>query len=146
LVNGDKNHIPFPGCESYNIFEKVNMTPIQQISAVFEALSAPARLQILLGIGAGEACVCHLEALLGLRQAYISQHLMALRDKDLITARREGKYIYYRLRDPGILNLVSEAARLAGLTDADLRLGTLSHCECPHCNLVRIDVQNIEIR
>ena len=50
------------------------------ISRLLESISKPARIQILLAIGEDEACVCHLEAVLGYRQAYISQQLMALRE------------------------------------------------------------------
>ncbi len=59
-----------------------NQTPATAllISNIFRQLSQPSRIEILLAIGEGEACVCHLEAKLGMRQAYISQHLMALRD------------------------------------------------------------------
>ncbi|NWG07099.1 MAG: winged helix-turn-helix transcriptional regulator [Chloroflexi bacterium] len=50
----------------------------EQISPLLSAIASPQRIAILLAIGTGEACVCHLEASLGWRQAYISQHLMAL--------------------------------------------------------------------
>ena len=65
--------------------------PYKKISDLLSAIGNPVRVQILLAIGKGEACVCHLESLLGLRQAYISQQLMTLRKKKLITSRREGK-------------------------------------------------------
>ena len=76
------------------------MNPLEnaeEIVKVFENISAASRLAILLVIGEGEACVCHLEAVLGKRQAYISQHLMALRDAGIITPRRDGRFIYYRI-------------------------------------------------
>lgn len=56
------------------------------IADLFRLLGQPVRLRILLAIGTGEACVCHLEAHLGLRQALISQYLMVLRDAGLATA------------------------------------------------------------
>jgi len=118
------------------------MNPYPTISEIFEALSAPARLQIVLAIGASEACVCHLEALLGLRQAYISQQLMVLREKDLITARRDGKFIYYSLKEPGILDLIFHAARLAGVPEDQLEIiDTLSKCACPNCSSVPVNIE-----
>jgi DNA-binding transcriptional ArsR family regulator len=42
---------------------------------VFNALAHPSRLEILELLRDGEACVCHIQAMLDLRQAYISQHL-----------------------------------------------------------------------
>jgi ArsR family transcriptional regulator len=93
-------------------------------------------LQILLAIGTGEACVCHLEVALGLRQAYISQHLMALRKADILLDRREGRYIFYRLKDAALLDLVAAAAALSGhpaeAVSALINNKSLS-CECPQC-------------
>ena len=63
----------------------------EKISAILEEIASPSRLVILLSIGDGEACVCHLESVLNKRQAYISQHLMALRQAGIITSRRDGR-------------------------------------------------------
>lgn len=83
---------------------------LESISELLQAISAPARLEILLLIGVNEECVCHLEARLGYRQAYISQHLMALRQAGLLESRREGKYVFYRLLKPEIMPLIQMAA------------------------------------
>jgi DNA-binding transcriptional ArsR family regulator len=112
-------------------------------AALLRALGQPARVRILQGIGQGEACVCHLEAMLGLRQAYISQHLMALRDQGLVTTRRDGKFIFYRLRDPGLLDLIAAAANLAGVTvpgptNRDVQ------CSCPSCSSERESLIQLE--
>jgi DNA-binding transcriptional ArsR family regulator len=117
---------------------KTNVNPYRETSLLFEALSAPSRLQIILAIGEGEACVCHLEALLGLRQAYISQQLMTLRQKELIVSRREGKYIFYRLASRGLVDLVHQAASLAGVRPELLALPENASCECPSCQAVPI--------
>ncbi len=50
---------------------------------IYKALTHPARIAILRILQDGEHCVCHLEAHLGYRQAYISQQLSVLRDADL---------------------------------------------------------------
>jgi len=101
------------------------------------AIQQTARLRILLAIGEGEACVCHLESLLGYRQAYISQHLMALRKARLLDTRREGRFIFYRLGDRQLLELIRMAGRAAGLSPAELAALTetdpLSQCSCPNC-------------
>ena len=75
-------------------------------------IGQPARIQILLIIGAQEACVCHLEAVLGMRQAGISQHLMALRKAGLVTAQRDGRNIFYHLTHPEVVER-SAAGRAA---------------------------------
>ena len=109
----------------------------RKISHLLRAISQPSRLEILLAIGTGEACVCHLEAYLGQRQAYISQHLMALREAGIVGARREGRNIFYYLKDNQTLDLVQQAAGLAGISPGDFQFGTpatiVSGCTCPLC-------------
>jgi ArsR family transcriptional regulator len=102
-----------------------------QISSVLKTISPAPRLAILLAIGGGEACVCHLEALLGHRQAYISQHLMALRQAGVLLDRREGRFVYYRIADPGLLELVQGFASLSG-AELPARPSVVA-CVCPHC-------------
>ena len=110
-------------------------SPHEKISDLLTSISNPVRVQILLAIGKGEACVCHLEALLGLRQAYISQHLMALRNREIITARRDGKYIFYRLVKPEMLDIIRNVGRLAGVSEEAMVIQDHSNCECPKCSI-----------
>lgn len=102
-----------------------------RIAAILKTISPAARLAILLAIGEGEACVCHLEAVLGKRQAYISQHLMALRQAEILLDRRDGRFVYYRIADPALLDLVRSAAKLAGVESSTPLPGVM--CVCPHC-------------
>jgi ArsR family transcriptional regulator len=100
-------------------------------------LGQPNRLQIVFTIAREEACVCHIEAVLGIRQATISQHLMVLRDAGLVTAHRDGRNIFYRLANPGLLAAVIQVAQASGSSLNELE--RLSHrpvenCSCPHCN------------
>ena len=117
----------------------------EQIATVLQVLGSPARVAILLAIGHGEACVCHLETILGWRQAYLSQHLMALRKADILQDRRDGRYVYYRLKDEAILTLVKDAATLSGLNpqsvDALANQSSDSRCECPTCDPEPVTIQ-----
>ena len=120
----------------------------EQIAAPLSAIASPQRVAILLAIGTGEACVCHLEAALGWRQAYISQHLMVLRKADILTDRREGRYVFYRLKDASLLDLITASARLSGLSAESI--STLINtqvnpsCECPQCSPVLIPVESLK--
>ena len=117
--------------------KKINPTSIKKVSELLQAIGLEPRLEILLAIGEGEACVCHLESTLGYRQAYISQNLMALREANLLNTRRDGKYIFYRLENLKILEMVELAARLAGtdLSVVETRTkDSRSSCECPNCS------------
>jgi DNA-binding transcriptional ArsR family regulator len=109
----------------------------EQIAVPIEAIASSQRIAILLAIGKAEACVCHLETILGWRQAYISQHLMALRKADILEDRREGRYVYYRLKNTAYLKLIAASAEVCGLSaEAVLNIvdtPTHASCECPHC-------------
>ncbi len=121
--------------------------PLQPVASLLETISPLARLEILLAIGTGEACVCHLESALGLRQAYISQHLMALRKADILQDRREGRYIFYRLKDASLLDLISVSARLSGLSadavSAQINVQVNPLCECPQCSPTLIPIASL---
>ena len=109
----------------------------ENLSEYLQAISSQPRLEILQTIGEEEACVCHLEAVLGYRQAYISQHLMALRDAGAITARREGRFVFYQLADVRLLSLIHLAKELLGAPELPheySQAGTVATCPCPKCS------------
>jgi DNA-binding transcriptional ArsR family regulator len=113
-------------------------SPERIIAEYLKVLGAPIRIRILFSIGHGEACVCHLEALLKKRQAYISQHLMVLRDAGILETRRDGKYIFYRVADKCLFDLFYSAANILGIDEEELpdpsKTADLSNCECPICH------------
>jgi ArsR family transcriptional regulator, arsenate/arsenite/antimonite-responsive transcriptional repressor len=120
----------------------------EQIAAPLAVIASPPRVAILLAIGAGEACVCHLETALGWRQAYISQHLMALRKADILSDRRDGRYVYYRLKNTALLELITNAAALSGLPSESIselvNKRTYPACECPYCTPSIIHVESLK--
>lgn len=105
------------------------MTGYQQATERFKALAHPVRLQILDMLRSGEVCVCHMEAALGKRQAYISQQLMVLRDAGLVASRKDGLSVFYRLIDDVVLDLLE--ATLGPVEDC--APGILETCPCPRC-------------
>jgi ArsR family transcriptional regulator len=66
----------------------------------FLALSDRTRLRILNLIGDDEVCVCFFVEVLGEGQPKISRHLAYLRQAGIVTARREGKWMHYRIVVP----------------------------------------------
>jgi DNA-binding transcriptional ArsR family regulator len=68
-------------------------------SNFLKAISHEGRLMILCHLSAGEKSVTELEELLSARQAAVSQQLSRLRLEGLVTPRRDGKTIFYRLAD-----------------------------------------------
>jgi ArsR family transcriptional regulator len=122
----------------------------KQIAAPLEAIASPQRIAILLAIGKGEACVCHLETALGLRQAYISQHLMALRKADILQDRREGRYVFYKIKNASLLDLITVSATLSGLSAESvsslINTQVYPSCECPHCVPALIPVNTLSVK
>ncbi len=80
----------------------------QRFAAVGRALSDPKRLCVLETLAAGEVSVGELSTRVGCQIPNMSQHLAVLRSAGLVTTRREGSTVYYRLTDPRVL----EAYRL----------------------------------
>ncbi len=75
------------------------VTSATEASNFLKAISHEGRLMILCHLVSGEKSVTELETLLSARQAAVSQQLSRLRLEGLVTPRREGKAIYYRLAD-----------------------------------------------
>jgi ArsR family transcriptional regulator len=67
---------------------------------LFRAIVDRTRLRILNLIGNDEVCVCFLVDALGMSQPKISRHLAYLRRAGIVAARREGKWMHYRLIPP----------------------------------------------
>jgi len=124
--------------ESHNIQEAeydraMNETSTEREARLFRALMHPARIAILETLRHGEACVCHLEAYLGYRQAYLSQQLAVLREVGLVHDRREGWNVYYWVARPEVFTLLDTALLMVGgATKRDLP-ARLPNCACPKC-------------
>ena len=77
-------------------------------AALFQTLSHPVRLEILNELRSREACVCHLQALTGRPQAYISQQLRLLRDADLVMDVKDGQNVFYHLKNQTLRDVLQE--------------------------------------
>jgi len=73
---------------------------------LFKAMGDPTRLKMLLALAQGEMCVCDLAAFLQLTESAISHQLRGLRQLGLVTNRRAGSVLYYRLEEPCISRLI----------------------------------------
>ncbi|OUS17694.1 hypothetical protein A9Q88_02770 [Gammaproteobacteria bacterium 50_400_T64] len=69
-----------------------------EYSSLFKCLSEPVRLRILfLLLDKGELCVCDIVDTLGLSQSVVSRHLAYLRNNSLLSTRRAGVWVYYKV-------------------------------------------------
>jgi DNA-binding transcriptional ArsR family regulator len=73
---------------------------------LMRSLSHPQRLLVLCALGPGEKSVGELRAELGIGQVPMSQQLMRLRADGLVTSRREGTTVYYRIAQSEALGVV----------------------------------------
>ena len=103
------------------------MKQYQNASKLFSLLSHTPRLHILDELRRGEAYVCHLQAVLDRPQAYVSQQLSVLREAGVVTDRREGLFVHYRLSDSQVERLLEQALGPAGQPTA------VAGCPCPLC-------------
>ena len=121
------------------------MNSYETQSEFLKALSHPTRLAILDILRDSEQCVCHMEATLSLRQAYISQQLMILKEAGLIESRRDGLNLYYRVIKPEIFKVLDTLNTFTGITP---KLPKHKHanaeCPCPKCN-TKMDKTLIQI-
>jgi ArsR family transcriptional regulator len=84
---------------------------------LFKALADRTRLRLLSLMGDDEVCVCYFVEVLKTNQPKISRHLAYLRRAGLVTARREGKWMHYRVAEPP----AAHAARIFAEVRAWLR-------------------------
>jgi ArsR family transcriptional regulator len=101
-------------------------------------MAHPTRLAILDVLSHGEACVCHLTALLEQRQPYISQQLMTLREGGLVRDRRDGNIVYYRLSEPRLAQAIALTREILTASGVEVRRvavpdGPVPGCPCPRC-------------
>ena len=107
---------------------------LERPSDLFKVLGHPGRLAILDILRSGEQCVCHIEANLGYRQAYISQQLSVLREAGLIQDQRDGLNIYYRVIRPEVFALIDVARTMVGMPFPRRSFDApRAACPCPKC-------------
>jgi ArsR family transcriptional regulator len=70
------------------------------LARLFAALADPTRLRLLHLMDGREVCVCYFVEILGQSQPKISRHLAYLRKAGIVSARREGKWMHYRMERP----------------------------------------------
>lgn len=79
---------------------------ILQASLAMKAIAHPLRLKILCVLGSKEVSVQDIVADVGTTQSNISQHLAILRDKGVLSTRKDANRVYYRIGNPRTLKLV----------------------------------------
>jgi ArsR family transcriptional regulator, zinc-responsive transcriptional repressor len=87
--------------------------PVELAAEVFRMLADPTRIRLLWLMRTGEAAVQDLTVAVGKPQALVSQHLAKLRIARLVTTRRQGSHVYYRLANQHVSQLVEDGVHHA---------------------------------
>lgn len=82
---------------------------MRDVLDITKALADEKRLRILMALAGGELCVCQITALLELAPSTVSKHMSILRHSRLLEARKDGRWMYYRLAHRGASQPVREA-------------------------------------
>ncbi|MBI1345584.1 metalloregulator ArsR/SmtB family transcription factor [bacterium] len=96
----------------------------KELAEFFGVLSHPHRIRIVEELRDGEHDVNSLRVLLGITHSGVSQHLMVLRANRLVSERRQGRRVFYHLRQPEIAKWLLEATHFlerGSAEAADLR-------------------------
>lgn len=80
----------------------------QRMAEVFALLGDPNRLRILSALVGKELCVCDLAEAVEMSESAVSHQLRALRGQRLVAYRKQGRHVYYRLKDSHILVLYQQ--------------------------------------
>ena len=97
-----------------------NDEDIERASRSLKAMSHPLRLKILCTLGDQEISVQDIVEQVGTSQSNISQHLAILRDKGILSSRKDANRVYYKVGDQRTLRLIGmmrEVFCSAGLDD-----------------------------
>ncbi len=92
-----------------NALNSPSVVTNDELTVLFKALAHPKRLAILRLLEGRELCVCDIEEALDLRQAYVSQQLMLLREVGLVCFRKDGWNVWYRIARPEVHTLLEMA-------------------------------------
>lgn len=113
--------------------QKLSLDFETQEANLLKILAHPVRIAILKILRQEEACVCHIEATLGYRQAYLSQQLAVLREAGIISDRRDGWNVFYQIQDHQVLDILDISTKFMILGSSEIPLKPVN-CTCPKCS------------
>ena len=85
----------------------MNDTTAEHVASVLKALAHPVRLKIADLLESGEKCVNEIVESVGGKQSITSQQLNMMKDKGVLSCRREGAKVYYRIENPNVIRLLN---------------------------------------
>jgi ArsR family transcriptional regulator len=87
----------------------MTMTRLSHLVQVHKAIGHPVRLRILATLRSGPLCVCQMTVVVKLAASTVSEHLSELRNAGLLSERKEGRWVEYRLSDSAVRDGILDA-------------------------------------
>ncbi len=107
----------------------MGLEAIERIAKFLKILADANRLRIISAIGNEECSVSGIMNDTGLPQTLVSFHLRVLREAGLVEAERKGAFIYYRIKDRGLTELLSACETYTSADDGEIE-GPQAFCSC----------------
>lgn len=85
---------------------------IEKAVRCLKVLAHPSRLKVICVLKTGEHSVQQLEEYVGIAQATLSQHLSLLKDRGIVTSRRQGNFSLYRIANPEMVSLFEKIEKM----------------------------------
>lgn len=81
---------------------------LYDLAELFRVFGDTTRIRILYALSENELCVCAIAELLNMQQSAISHQLRILKQAKLVSSRREGKTVFYRLADSHVQTIIEQ--------------------------------------
>lgn len=86
-------------------------TNVEKIAKIFSLLGDATRMKIVLALMKGELCVYHICEITGGSQSAISQHLRKLKDGNILSSKKVGNMVIYKIKDDHVLQIITQALK-----------------------------------
>jgi ArsR family transcriptional regulator len=96
-------------------------TPLARLVQIHKAIGHPIRLRLLAALRTGPLCVCQMTVLVRLAASTVSEHLSELRRAGVVSERKEGRWVEYRLSDATVRDGILDAVWPALEEDGDVK-------------------------
>jgi DNA-binding transcriptional ArsR family regulator len=100
----------------------IDMKDMAKLELFFQTLADANRLRIIKAIGQERLSVSEIVGATGLSQPLVSHHLRVMREQGLLETQRQGPFIYHRIKEARLLDVLGFCAEIAAQTQNDKKI------------------------